>query len=180
MGEALRPEGARPTTGCPGQISGGDRLAQAGRHTADPVDAGIARRTMYLIGLCLAERGERREAIAQFQKTERMFRNKPEGWNALVYEGDLLLQSNRNDEARGLPPGVGSGVRGGGLQQSLDVAGRFPQARVGLLPVGAGPPGFSYRGGLVPGIVGRFSARSGPGTYRPDLSQLGQCDLHSS
>jgi tetratricopeptide (TPR) repeat protein len=66
---------------------------------ADPVDAEITRRAMYLAGMCLAEQGERQAAIAQFQRTERMFPDKPEGWNALVYEADLLSQANRNDEA---------------------------------------------------------------------------------
>jgi len=64
---------------------------------ADTLGADVTRRSMYLTALCLLNRGDIKEATAQFQRTARMFPNTPEAANGAFQEAELLRKAGSRD-----------------------------------------------------------------------------------
>lgn len=69
------------------------RLAQG----ADGASSEVTRKTMYLIGVCLLESGDQRAAIAQFQRTGRLFPKTEEAANSAFQEAELLRKEGSRD-----------------------------------------------------------------------------------
>ena len=65
----------------------------------DPLGEVAIRQSMYLIGLCLMEMGDSTAALAQFQRTHKVYLDTPEGLAAGLEEADLLRALHRDDDA---------------------------------------------------------------------------------
>ncbi len=77
-----------------------ERAIQILRHAQDdPLGDKAIRRSMYLIGVCFFEMQDYPAALAQFERTRKVWLNTPEGMAAALSEADLLRQAGRGDDA---------------------------------------------------------------------------------
>jgi TolA-binding protein len=77
-----------------------ERAIQILRHAQDdPLGDQAIRRSMYLIGVCFLEMQDYPAALAQFERTGKVWLHTPEGMAAALSEADLLRQFGRGDDA---------------------------------------------------------------------------------
>ncbi len=65
----------------------------------DPLGTQAIRRSMYLIGICFLEMKDYPAALAQFERTRKVWLDTPEGMAAALEEAELLRRAGRNEDA---------------------------------------------------------------------------------
>ena len=94
FGETPTPEQTQTLRTDYEQVIGVLRRAQQ-----DPLAIKAIRQSMYLIGVCYLHLGDQHAALAQFERTRKVYLDTREGLAAGLQEADLLLADGKDDEA---------------------------------------------------------------------------------